>query len=85
MQLENLYLLAAVMVVFVLAFTEVLKVVAPNLEKKYLPLCSLGLGLFVGLLLFPFSDFNLYTTLVSGLISGLIACGAFDLTKVVKK
>ena len=84
-ELSNVYLLSAIMVVFVLAFVEVFKATFPGVNNKYLPLISLVLGLIVAVILYPFSQYSFYTTLISGLVSGLVASGTFDLTKVLKK
>ncbi len=84
MDLSPLYLVAGILVVIVVALVEVAKKTFPALPAKYLPLLSVGLGLVAGFILYPFSDYDLYTTLVAGLVAGLVASGTFDLTKVVK-
>lgn len=84
MDLTNIFMIAMVMVAIVLAVTEVLKKTF-NLNTQYMPITSVVIGIFIGLILWPLAEFPLYVMLISGFIAGLTASGTFDLLKAAKK
>ncbi|MEA0565046.1 hypothetical protein [Lysinibacillus irui] len=84
MDLTNIFTLAAIMVAIVLAVAEVLKKTF-NLDTQYMPITSVVIGIFIGLVLWPLSEYPVYVMLMGGFIAGLTASGTFDLLKAAKK
>lgn len=84
MDLSNIFMIAMVMVAIVLAVAEVLKKTF-NLNTQYMPITSVVIGIFIGLVLWPLSEYPVYVMLMSGFIAGLTASGTFDLLKTVKR
>ncbi|MEQ6048903.1 hypothetical protein U2I53_07685 [Lysinibacillus capsici] len=84
MDLTNIFMIAMMMVAIVLAVAEVLKKTF-NLNTQYMPITSVVIGIFIGLVLWPLAEFPLYVMLISGFIAGLTVSGTFDLLKVAKK
>lgn len=77
-------MIAMMMVAIVLAVAEVLKKTF-NLNTQYMPITSVVIGIFIGLVLWPLAEFPLYVMLISGFIAGLTVSGTFDLLKAAKK
>ncbi|MCR6522008.1 hypothetical protein [Lysinibacillus capsici] len=84
MDLTNIFMIAMMMVAIVLAVAEVLKKTF-NLNTQYMPITSVVIGIFIGLVLWPLAEFPLYVMLISGFIAGLTVSGTFDLLKAAKK
>lgn len=84
MDLTNIFMIAIGMVAIVLAVAEVLKKTF-NLNTQYMPITSVMIGILVGLVLWPLTDYPLYVMLMAGFIAGLTASGTFDLLKAAKK
>jgi len=84
MDLTNIFMIAMVMVAIVLAVAEVLKKTF-NLNTQYMPITSVVIGIFIGLVLWPLSEYPVYIMLIAGFIAGLTASGTFDLLKAAKK
>ncbi|MEQ6857332.1 holin [Lysinibacillus capsici] len=84
MDLTSIFMIAMVMVAIVLAVTEVIKKTF-NLNTQYMPITSVVIGIFIGLVLWPLASYPLYVMLISGFIAGLTASGTFDLLKAAKK
>lgn len=84
MDLTNIFTVAAIMVAIILAVAEVLKKTF-NLNTQYMPITSVVIGIFIGLVLWPLSEYPMYVMLMSGFIAGLTASGTFDLLKAAKK
>ncbi len=84
MDLTNIFTVSAIMVAIVLAVSEVLKKTF-NLNTQYMPITSVVIGIFIGLVLWPLTEYPLYVMLISGFIAGLTASGTFDLLKAAKK
>ncbi|MFA1738423.1 holin [Lysinibacillus fusiformis] len=84
MDLTNIFMIAMVMVAIVLAVAEVFKKTF-NLNTKYMPITSVVIGIFIGLVLWPLSEYPMYIMLIAGFIAGLSASGTFDLLKAAKK
>lgn len=57
MDLTNIFMIAMVMVAIVLAVTEVLKKTF-NLNTQYMPITSVVIGIFIGLILWPLADYQ---------------------------
>lgn len=84
MDLTNIFTVAAIMVAIVLAVAEVLKKTF-KLNTQYMPITSVVIGIFLGLVLWPLSEYPVYVMLMAGFIAGLTASGTFDLLKAAKK
>lgn len=84
MDLTNIFMIAMMMVAIVLAVAEVLKKTF-KLNAQYMPITSVVIGIFIGLVLWPLASYPLYVMLISGFIAGLTASGTFDLLKAAKK
>jgi len=84
MDLTNIFMIAMMMVAIVLAVAEVLKKTF-NLNTKYMPITSVVIGIFIGLVLWPLAEYPMFVMLMAGFIAGLTASGTFDLLKAAKK
>jgi len=84
MDLTNVYMIAAIMVVIVLSVAEVLKRTF-KINKQYMPITSVVIGVFIGLVFWPLSEYPFYMMLIAGFVAGLIASGTFDVLKAAKK
>ncbi len=84
MNLTNIFTLAAIMVAIVLAVAEVLKKTF-KINTQYMPITSVVIGIFIGLVCWPLSEYPLYVMLIAGFVAGLTASGTFDLLKASKK
>lgn len=72
------------MIAIVLSVAEVLKKTF-NLNTQYMPITSVVIGIFIGLVLWPLSEYPGYVMLMAGFIAGLAASGTFDLLKAAKQ
>ena len=77
-------MIAMVMVAIVLAVAEVLKKTF-KLNTQFMPITSVVIGIFIGLVFTPLSEYPAYVMLIAGFIAGLTASGTFDLMKAAKK
>jgi len=84
MDLTNIFTLAAIMVAIVLAVADVLKKTY-KINTQYMPITSVVIGIFIGLICWPLSEYPVYVMLIAGFVAGLIASGTFDLLKASKK
>lgn len=84
MDFTNIFMIAMVMVAIVLAVAEVLKKTL-NINAQYMPIMSVMIGIFIGFILWPLSNYPVYVMLIAGFIAGLTASGTFDLLKAAKK
>ncbi|MCL4463903.1 MAG: holin [Firmicutes bacterium] len=82
--MNEVLLFASVMVPIVSALVEVAKR-SLSLDTRYAPLLSLVLGVAIGALAYPFTDFGLVERLWAGALAGLGAMGLFDLGKKMKE
>lgn len=69
----------ALLIAVVIALTEVGKRTF-KVDKKYLPLLSLGLGIIAGIV---YLDGSVKDVILQGIIVGLSASGLFDQSKIV--
>lgn len=83
MDLSVLFVIALAIVGLISAIVQVLKT-SFKIAKRFVPIVSMAVGILFGIVIQPITEFNLYTMALAGLIGGLAASGAFDLTKVVK-
>jgi len=74
MDLTNIFMIAMVMV------KKTFK-----LNTQYMPITSVVIGIFIGLVMWPLSEYPVYVMLMAGFIAGLTASGTFDLLKAAKK
>ncbi len=85
MDLTNIFMIATAIAAIVLSISEVLKKTF-NINTRYMPITSLVIGILIGLVFTPLSEYNAYVMAVAGAISGLTASGTFDLAKsLIKK
>lgn len=84
MDLTNIFTIAAIMVAIVLAVAEVLKRTF-KINTQYMPITSVVVGIFVGFVFWPLSEYPLYMMVMAGFIAGLTASGTFDILKASKK
>ncbi len=84
MDLTNIFKLAAIMVAIVLAVSEVLKKTF-KINTQYMPITSVVIGIFVGLVCLPLSEYTVFVMIIAGFVAGLTASGTFDLLKASKK
>ena len=84
MDLTNIFMIAAIMVAIVLAVSEVLKNTF-KINTQYMPITSVVIGIFIGLIFWPLAEYPMYVMLIAGFIAGLTASGTFDLLKAAKK
>ncbi|MGE7951954.1 hypothetical protein [Lysinibacillus xylanilyticus] len=84
MDLTNIFMIAAIMVAIVLAVSEVLKKTF-KINNQYMPITSVVIGIFIGLVFWPLTEYPVYVMLMAGFIAGLTASGTFDLLKAAKK
>ncbi|QDQ03136.1 hypothetical protein FOH38_23330 [Lysinibacillus fusiformis] len=84
MDLTNIFIIAMTIVAIVLAVSEVLKNTF-KINTQYMPITSVVIGIFIGLVFWPLSEYPVYVMLIAGFIAGLTASGTFDLLKAAKK
>lgn len=77
-------MIAMVMVTIVLSVSEVLKRTF-KINTQYMPITSVVIGIFIGLVCWPLSAYPIYVMLMAGFVSGLTTSGTFDLLKAAKK
>ena len=61
MDLTNMFMIAMVMVAIALAVSEVLKKTF-KIYTQYMPITSVVIGIFIGLVCWPLSEFQLYVS-----------------------
>ncbi|MER1958215.1 MAG: holin [Solibacillus sp.] len=84
MDLTGLILVALTLVAIVTAVVEVVKRTF-TIKAQFLPITSIVVGIFIALIVWPLSEYELYYMLIVGLIAGLAASGTFDALKAVGK
>ncbi|MFG6493748.1 holin [Fictibacillus sp. UD] len=82
--MEQVLMFSSLLAPLVTAMMELLKRTFP-IQKKYIPICSFFIGLFIGLLASPFTNMNAELRLWSGGIAGLAATGLYEIGKKSKK
>lgn len=71
---------ATVLAPIVSALVQLLKKTV-NLEKNFIPLISLLIGILLGVFAYSFSDLGLVSRIWAGGVAGLAATGMFELVK----
>lgn len=84
MDLSVLFIIAIAILGIINGVVQVLKK-SFKIAARFIPIVSVTVGILIGLIIQPLTDYSLYTMALGGLIGGLAACGTFDLTKVTKK
>ncbi|WP_096188388.1 holin [Evansella halocellulosilytica] len=78
--MESVLMFATVLSPVVAGVVELIKRTV-TIRKNLIPLLSFGVGLLIGVISYPFTDFELIMRLWSGGISGLAAVGLFEIQK----
>lgn len=84
MDLTTIFIIALAIVAIVLSVAEVLKRTF-KINNQFMPITSVVIGIFSGLIFWPISDYPVYVMLIAGFVAGLTASGTFDLLKAAKK
>ena len=83
--MEDILLFGTLISPIVLALVELVKKTLPNMDKRFLPVSALVLGILVGFLAQPFTDLDIVLRLWAGGLAGLGATGLFELLKPTKE
>lgn len=75
--------LAAVMSPVILIFVQMIK--AADLDKRWLPLISIGLGIAVGIAFALAGNADVFTYGLAGFLSGAAASGLYDGIQAARK
>lgn len=76
--MEQVLIFATVLLPIVTAVVELVKKTV-NFPKNLIPLISLVVGLFIGAIAYPFTDFELILRLWAGGFAGLAGTGLFEI------
>lgn len=76
--MEQVLIFATVLLPIVTALVELVKKTV-NLPKNFIPMISLVVGLFIGAIAYPFTDFELILRLWAGGFAGLAGTGLFEI------
>lgn len=76
--MEQVLIFATVLLPIVTAVVELIKKTV-NLPKNLIPMISLVVGLFIGAIAYPFTDFELILRLWAGGFAGLAGTGLFEI------
>ncbi|RJX23829.1 MAG: holin [Dethiobacter sp.] len=82
--MHEVLMFATVILPIVTAVVEAVKR-GLHLNTRYAPLLSIVLGVVIGALAYPFTDFGLVERLWAGALAGLGAMGLFDLGQKMKE
>lgn len=69
---------ASILAVFVMSIVQLVKT-ALNINKNFVPVVGVLVGLLIGVVAYPFTDMDLVLRLWSGGLAGLSATGLFEL------
>lgn len=69
---------ASILAVFVMSTVQLVKTTL-NINKNFVPLVGVLVGLLIGVVAYPFTDMDLVLRLWSGGLAGLSATGLFEL------
>nr|WP_289038299.1 holin [uncultured Allobacillus sp.] len=78
--MEDVMIFATILLPIVTALVELVKKTI-NMPKKYVPLISLIIGIVIGAIATPFTDFDIVLRLWAGGLAGLAGTGLFELVK----
>lgn len=76
--LDNVVAFASILAVFVLALVQLVKN-SINIPRNAVPIIGLLIGLFIGVVAYPFTELDLVLRLWAGGLAGLSATGLFGL------
>jgi hypothetical protein len=76
--LDNVVAFASILAVFVLALVQLVKN-SINIPRNAVPIIGLLIGLFIGVVAYPFTELDLVLRLWAGGLAGLSATGLFEL------
>ncbi|OMD82840.1 holin [Paenibacillus odorifer] len=76
--LDNVVAFASILAVFVLAPVQLVKN-SINIPRNAVPIIGLLIGLFIGVVAYPFTELDLVLRLWAGGLAGLSATGLFEL------
>lgn len=76
--MTEVLLFASILAPIILALVELIKRTS-TVNKNFLPLIALAVGIFIGFAATPFTDMELVLRLWSGGLAGLAATGLFEL------
>ncbi|MEK3863939.1 holin [Paenibacillus sp. FSL H7-0716] len=76
--LDDVMAFASILAVFVLALVQLVKN-SINIPRNAVPIIGLLIGLFIGLVAYPFTELDLVLRLWAGGLAGLSATGLFEL------
>lgn len=82
--LNELIIVAVTIIAITGSLVEVVKKTF-KIKKRFLPIVSITVGIFIAVVLWPLSTYELYYMIVVGLIAGLAASGTFDALKAIGK
>lgn len=69
---------ASILAVFVMSIVQLVKTTL-NINKNFVPVVGVLVGLLIGVVAYPFTDMDLVLRLWSGGLAGLSATGLFEL------
>ncbi|OMC74075.1 holin [Paenibacillus odorifer] len=76
--LDDVMAFASILAVFVLALVQLVKN-SINIPRNAVPIIGLLIGLFIGVVAYPFTELDLVLRLWAGGLAGLSATGLFEL------
>ncbi|MEK8209559.1 holin [Paenibacillus sp. FSL L8-0696] len=76
--LDDVMAFASILAVFVLALVQLVKN-SINIPRNAVPIIGLLIGLFIGVVAYPFTELDLVLRLWAGGLAGLSASGLFEL------
>lgn len=76
--LDDVMAFASILSVFVLALVQLVKN-STNIPRNAVPIIGLLIGLFVGVVAYPFTELDMVLRLWAGGLAGLSATGLFEL------
>ncbi|MDH6430468.1 holin [Paenibacillus odorifer] len=76
--LDDVMAFASILAVFVLALVQLVKN-SINIPRNVVPIIGLLIGLFIGVVAYPFTELDLVLRLWAGGLAGLSATGLFEL------
>ncbi|OMD89462.1 holin [Paenibacillus odorifer] len=76
--LDDVMAFASILAVFVLALVQLVKN-SINIPRNAVPIIGLLIGLFIGVVAYPFTELDIILRLWAGGLAGLSATGLFEL------
>lgn len=79
---ENIIVIVTFLAAVSVAVTQLIKV-KTIANSNYMPVVSLVVGMIAALLITRYTDYDYYTMVLIGALSGLTGAGAFDMTDLL--